>query len=120
MIALRSRDIGLLSVCPQAERSRGFRLHRAAAALALTCLAGCAAQMDTPPANFGSAFKAAKDAQRITGADRDDGMRPMARELPAGAMRPAPAGGDGRSGSWGQMPAQGGSSGVLVVPAGSR
>jgi hypothetical protein len=92
----------------------------AMALLAGLVLAGCASQMDAPPANFGQALKAAKDAQRITGSERDDGMRPMARELPAGAMRPAPAGADGRSGSWGQMPGAGGSSGVLVVPAGSR
>ena len=97
-----------------------LRLRRATMALALTCLCGCAAQMDVPPANFGSALKAAKDAQRITGADRDDGMRPLASELPAGAMRPAPAGGDSRAGSWGQMPAPSGSPGMLMLPAGSR
>lgn len=95
-------------------------LQRAAMALAMTCLAGCAAQMDAPSPNFGQAFRAAKDAQRITSADRDDGMRPMARELPAGATRPAPAGGDSRSGSWGQMQGPGGSAGILMVPAGSR
>lgn len=104
-----------------ALRFQEIRLHRAAAALALTCLAGCAAQMDAPPANFGSALKAAKDAQRITGADRDDGMRPLASELPEGVMPPgAGQGGAGRSSTWGPAGGAGraGSSGLMILPAG--
>jgi len=96
-------------------------LQRAAVALAMTCLAGCAAQMDTPSPNFGQAFRAAKDAQRITTVDRDDGLRPLASELPAGVMPPGTGqAGAGQSSSWGPAGGAGraGSSGPMILPAG--
>jgi hypothetical protein len=82
---------------------------------ALMLLGGCTAtQMDTPSPVFGKALNAAKDAQRINRADRDDGLRPLASELPEGVTPPAPGGGYG--GGSGQMaPA-----GVLITPAGRR
>ncbi len=82
---------------------------------ALALLGGCTAtQMDAPAPTFGKALNAAKDAQRINRADRDDGLRPLASELPEGITPPAPGGAYGKS-SGPMAPA-----GVLITPAGSR
>ncbi|MEY3974353.1 MAG: hypothetical protein RIS59_714 [Pseudomonadota bacterium] len=84
-------------------------------AMTLALLGGCTAtQMDTPSPSFGKALNAAKDAQRIDRADRDDGLRPLASELPEGVMPSAPASGYGKGS--GQMAP----SGVLITPAGGR
>ena len=84
-------------------------------ATALMLLGGCTAtQMGTPSPTFGKALNAAKDAQRINRADRDDGLRPLASELPEGITPPAPGGAYGKS-SGPMAPA-----GVLITPAGSR
>jgi len=89
---------------------RGFAL-----AVAAALVAGCATQMDAPSPSFGKALNAAKDAQRINRADRDDGLRPLASELPEGITPPAPSGGAYGRGSGPMAPA-----GVLINPASGR
>lgn len=111
------------------QRSAGGGVVRCAVACAasLALLAGCAAQMDTPPPRFGEAFKAAKDAQRINPVDRDDGLRPLVSELPAGVMAPSGTAGlvgagAGQASTWGGAGSAGsgssGSSGLMILPAG--
>ncbi len=94
--------------------SPGFAARRILPLAAAAVLAGCATQMDTPSPSFGKALNAAKDAQRINRSDRDDGLRPLSSELPAGVTPPAPGGAYG-GGSGPMAPA-----GVLITPAGSR
>lgn len=103
-------------------------LHGCVLLAASAALAGCATQMDTPSPTFGQALNAAKDAQRITPVNRDDGLRPLASELPAGVMPPAGPGGAGagQTSSWGATGGAGaggsstgaGSSGLMILPAG--
>lgn len=87
-----------------------MRAARRCIVLLAALLAACAQHIDPPSAEFGRALNAAKAAQRLQPADRDDGLRPLARELPAGAARPATPAGAAPAGL--TMPP-----GVVVVPS---
>jgi hypothetical protein len=77
----------------------------------LGALAGCATQMDIAAPDLGKALNAAKDAQRLSPAVRDDGLAPRATELPGGVM-PPPAQSQASGSAWG-----GSTGGTLLMPA---
>ncbi|MBU3694494.1 MAG: hypothetical protein FGM40_06655 [Rhodocyclaceae bacterium] len=112
-----TRNLRFSGLRPTASR---LALLCGAVLLPAALLAGCAAQMDTPSPNFGRALNAAKDAQRLTPYDREDGLRPQARELPAGVAAPPPAAAPAGGSTWGPMPASTTASGGLIMPTGVR